>query len=134
MYPAVHFILVLLLLISLYDEAITEQWYFARFLLILFCFCSMPRFDSNDTSVDNVVRLIWPRSDNLTFWPQIAKTGQILTKKGFKVRYMSPRQIFMTQLVQFLPFKTHFQKIWCFAPYTSKYKVVSGGALSILVF
>ena len=35
-------------------------------------------------SIDNVVRLIRPRSDNLTFWPKVAKTGQILTKKGPK--------------------------------------------------
>ena len=45
-------------------------------------------------SVDNVVRLIWQRSDHHTFWPKIAKTGQILAK------YSPKCQIFGVYLCQ----------------------------------
>ena len=51
--------------------------------------------------VDNVVRLIWPRSDNLTFWDKSAKSGQIFAKKAKKVGFLSPGQIFTTRQVRF---------------------------------
>ena len=54
-------------------------------------------------SVDNVVRLSWLRSDNLTFWPKMPKTGQILTKKGPKKSdFWVSSQIFMTLQLRFL--------------------------------
>ena len=48
-----------------------------------------------------MVRLIWPTSDYLTFWPKIAKNGQILAKK---VRYLGPSQIFTTRSMRFFAF------------------------------
>ena len=51
-------------------------------------------FDTHFISVDNVVRLIWPRSDNLTFWAQSAKSGQIFAKKGQKSHIFESRSDF----------------------------------------
>ena len=56
------------------------------------------------TSVDNVVRLIWPRSDNLTLRPNITKLVRFWPKKAQKVRYLSPSQTLTTQPVQFFAF------------------------------
>ena len=41
-------------------------------------------------SVDNVVRLVWPRSDNLTFGDKIANTGQFLAQNGSKSQIFEP--------------------------------------------
>ena len=75
---------------------------------------------STCSSVDNVVRLICLRSDNLTFWAKIAKTGQNLTKKVPKSQILESRSDFheATSAI-FCLYKMYFQQIWCFAPYTS---------------
>ena len=49
-----------------------------------------PNFSShpNIASVDNMVRLVWSRSDNLTLWPKLSKTG-LWPKMAQKVKYLS---------------------------------------------
>ena len=66
-------------------------------------------------SVD-VVRLIWPRSDNLNLWPQIANTGQILAQKG--QIFESKSDFHIAASATFCNDIMHFQEIWRFTLYT----------------
>ena len=62
-----------------------EQIWFPSYLEAKRIYCRIvTATNQSHCSVVNVVRLIWPWSDYLTFWPKVVKIGQILTKKDPK--------------------------------------------------